>query len=107
MAANRRRCASHIQASVRPVVHAGITGIRGISGGTVPEYARHERLTVADVTRRRREARGHRAASSRWGQIILAVVLVGSLTSGTAIATNTLGAGDKFERLVRRVELAL
>jgi hypothetical protein len=73
----------------------------------VPDYVRPERLTVADVTRRRREARGRHTSTSRWGQIVLAVVLVGSLTSGTAIATNTLGAGDKFERLVRRVELAL
>jgi hypothetical protein len=73
----------------------------------LPDYVRPERLTVAEVTRRRREARGRRTSPSRWGQVVLAVVLVGSLTSGTAVATNTLGAGDKFERLVRRVELAL
>jgi hypothetical protein len=77
------------------------------NGGIVPDYPRPERLTVAEVTRRRREARGRRSPTSRWGKVILAVVLVGSLTSGTAVATNAFGAGDKFERLVRRIELAV
>jgi hypothetical protein len=66
-----------------------------------------ERLTVAEVTRRRREARSRRASSSRWPQVAVALFLVAALMSGTAVATNAFGAGDKFERLVRRIELAI
>jgi len=77
----------------------------------VPDYLRPERLTVAEVTRRRREARGRRSPSRRWPrrwpQIAVALVLVAALTAGTAVATNAFGAGDKFERLIRKVELAI
>jgi phage gp37-like protein len=66
-----------------------------------------ERLTVAEVTRRRREARSRRSSSSRWPQVAVALVLVAALTSGTAVATNAFGAGDKFERLIRKVQLAI
>ena len=66
-----------------------------------------QRLTVAEVTRRRREARSRRSSPSRWPQVAVALVLVAALTSGTAVATNAFGAGDKFERLIRKVQLAL
>jgi hypothetical protein len=66
-----------------------------------------QRLTVAEVTRRRREARSRRASSSRWPQVVVALVLVAALTSGTAVATNAFGAGDKFERLIRKVQLVI
>jgi peptidase C39-like protein len=73
----------------------------------VPDYLAPERLTVAEVTRRRREARSRRSSSSRWPQVAVALILVAALTSGTAVATNAFGAGDKFERLIRKVQLAI
>jgi hypothetical protein len=66
-----------------------------------------QRLTVAEVTRRRREAHSRRSSSSRWLKVAVALVLVVALTSGTAVATNALGAGDKFERLVRKIQLVV
>jgi hypothetical protein len=73
----------------------------------VPDYVPPQRLTVAEVTRRRREAHSRRSSSSRWPQIAVALILVAALTAGTAVATNAFGAGDKFERLVRRVALVI
>ena len=73
----------------------------------MPDYVPPQRLTVAEVTRRRREAHSRRSSSSRWPQIAVALILVAALTAGTAVATNAFGAGDKFERLVRRVALAI
>ena len=66
-----------------------------------------ERLTVAEVTRRRREAHSRRSSSGRWPKVAVALVLVAALTSGTAVATNAFGAGDKFERLVRKIQLVV
>jgi hypothetical protein len=68
---------------------------------------RQERLTVAEVTRRRRAAHSRQSPAPRWAKVAVAVVLVSALTAGTAVATNTLGAGDKFERLVKRVMLVV
>src|SRR5437773_11481173 len=66
-----------------------------------------ERLTVAEVTRRRREAHSRRSSSGRWSKVAVALVLVAALTSGTAVATNACGAGDKFERLARKIQLVV
>jgi hypothetical protein len=73
----------------------------------VPDYVPPQRLTVAEVTRRRREAHSRRSSSSRWLQVAVALVLVAALTAGTAVATNAFGAGDKFERLIRKVQLVI
>ncbi len=73
----------------------------------MPDYGRPDRLTVAEVTRRRREARNHPSPAGRWARVFVALAVVGALTAGTAVATNAFGAGDKFERLVTRIELAI
>jgi hypothetical protein len=76
----------------------------------VPNYAPTHRLTAAEVVRRRREAHAREVAESgigRWMRVLVAVFLVGALAAGAAVATNTMGAGDRFERLIKRVELVL
>jgi hypothetical protein len=43
----------------------------------------------------------------RWWRVIFVVVLVGGLLGFGAVSTNAFGVGDKFEHLVRRIELAV
>ena len=76
----------------------------------MPQYASTHRLTAAEVVRRRREAHARRIADSGLGRstrVVVALVLVGALSASTAVATNAFGAGDRFERLVKRVELVI
>ncbi|MGI8704065.1 MAG: hypothetical protein ACR2JZ_06095 [Candidatus Limnocylindrales bacterium] len=51
-------------------------------------------------------ARRYRRQSKR-GRLVLTVVLVAGLLGGSAVWTNAFGAGDRFERLVERIELAV
>jgi hypothetical protein len=69
-----------------------------------------------DPERRAREAQAIRARRLEGARpaplrklpfIVVGVVLIGSLLAAGAVATDTLGAGAKFQRLVRKVELAL
>jgi hypothetical protein len=49
--------------------------------------------------------RARRSSTSR--RLLLLVVMVAGATAGSAVWTNAFGAGDRFERLVDRIELAL
>lgn len=69
-----------------------------------------------DPDRRAREAQAIRARRLREGRptplrklpfIVLGVVLLGGLLAAGAVATDTLGVGTKFDRLVRKIELAV
>jgi hypothetical protein len=45
--------------------------------------------------------------SGRWISVIVVVAVLAGLLGGAAVATNSFGAGDKFQRLLRRIELAV
>ncbi|MFL5680667.1 MAG: C39 family peptidase [Chloroflexota bacterium] len=68
-----------------------------------------------DPDRRAREAMERRARRmssaprprSPWLTLFFALILVGGIAASGAVATNAFGAGTKFERLVRKVELAI
>lgn len=48
-----------------------------------------------------------RRAAGRWASVVVVVVVLGGLLGGAAVATNSFGAGDKFEHLARRIALAI
>lgn len=66
---------------------------------------RRAREALALRQRRLREAGP--PPSRKWLFVFLGVVMLGGLLAGGAVATDTLGVGARFQRLVRKIELVV